>query len=146
MSTPDKASQETQPVNNAPKRGKKYFTLEEANRAVPYVSRIVADAAERFTKVVALKNQAENAPTRTDRERAETEHDVQLEKLVGYVQELQHVGVEIRDLERGLLDFPAVYEGREICLCWLAGEDKVDAWHEVDAGFAGRQALGSLKE
>ena len=144
MSTPENAS-ETQSANNVPKRGKKYFTLEEANRAVPYVSRIVADAAARFIKVTELKTLAENAPTRSERERAETEHDVQLEKLLGYVAELQHVGVEIRDLERGLLDFPSVHDGREICLCWLAGETKVDAWHEVDAGFAGRQALAALK-
>lgn len=145
MSTPKKMSQETQTPSNAPKQGKKYFTLEEANRAVPYVSRIVADAATRFTKVIELKTLAENAPSLRERERAESEHDVELEKLIGYVAELQQVGVEIRDLERGLLDFPAVHEGREICLCWLAGEPRVDAWHEMDAGFAGRQALAELK-
>ena len=47
----------------------------------------------------------------------------------------------IRDLQRGLIDFPALRDGREVYLCWLYGEERIDFWHEFDTGFAGRQPL-----
>ena len=48
----------------------------------------------------------------------------------------------VRDLERGLVDFPSVIDGREVYLCWLLDEPAVGHWHGVDAGFAGRRPLG----
>ena len=56
--------------------------------------------------------------------------------------ELQEVEVVLRDLDRGLVDFPALRDGREIYLCWLEGEDEIEFWHEPEAGFDGRQPLG----
>jgi hypothetical protein len=50
-------------------------------------------------------------------------------------------GCEIKDLESGLIDFPTIWEGREVFLCWKLGEPEVEFWHEIDAGFAGRQPL-----
>jgi hypothetical protein len=50
-------------------------------------------------------------------------------------------GIILRSLERGLVDFPATRDGRDIQLCWLAGEPEITHWHEVDAGFAERQPL-----
>ena len=47
----------------------------------------------------------------------------------------------LRDVERGLIDFPAIRDGQEIYLCWLLDEDEIGFWHEPDAGFAGRQPL-----
>jgi hypothetical protein len=55
--------------------------------------------------------------------------------------ELQELGVVLRDLGRGLIDFPAILEGREVYLCWEAGEDEVSHWHHLDGGFAGRHPL-----
>lgn len=55
--------------------------------------------------------------------------------------ELQEAGIVVRDAQRGLIDFPALRDGREIYLCWLAGEAKIEFWHEPDAGFAGRRPL-----
>jgi len=55
--------------------------------------------------------------------------------------ELQAEEVVLRDLERGLIDFPALMEGREVYLCWEEGEDEIGWWHETDAGHAGRQPL-----
>ena len=59
------------------------------------------------------------------------------ESLVG----LRELGVVLRDLERGLVDFPSLRDGREVYLCWQEGEDEIAFWHEVDAGFAGRRPL-----
>ena len=60
-----------------------------------------------------------------------------LEKLIG---ELHVIGVELKDPSRALLDFPAMHEGREVLLCWMADEETITHWHEIQAGFAGRQA------
>ncbi len=60
------------------------------------------------------------------------------------IEELQAVGVELKDFDQLLLDFPAIHEGREICLCWHQGESSVNAWHEVGAGYAGRQDVALL--
>jgi hypothetical protein len=55
--------------------------------------------------------------------------------------ELEAVDVVVRDVDRGLIDFPALRDGEEIYLCWLLDEEEIAYWHEPDAGFAGRQPL-----
>jgi hypothetical protein len=54
---------------------------------------------------------------------------------------LEEAGIVTRDIDRGLVDFPALREGREVYLCWELGEDGVDYWHELEAGYGGRQPL-----
>ena len=54
---------------------------------------------------------------------------------------LEESGIVLRDIDRGLVDFPALSDGREIYLCWELGEDEVAYWHELEAGFGGRQPL-----
>ena len=63
------------------------------------------------------------------------------ESLRQPLEEFENREIIIRDLQRGLIDFPALREGREVYLCWLYGEDRIDFWHELDIGFAGRQPL-----
>ena len=55
--------------------------------------------------------------------------------------ELQAMEVVLRDLDRGLVDFPALRDGREVFLCWEEGEDEVRFWHDVDSGYGGRRPL-----
>ncbi len=57
------------------------------------------------------------------------------------VEQIQETGVLVKDLDRGLLDFPAEREGRVVFLCWQYGEETIHFWHDIDAGFAGRQPL-----
>jgi hypothetical protein len=59
----------------------------------------------------------------------------------GLLAAVQEAGVVVRDIDNGLVDFPALLDGREIYLCWRLGEDAVGFWHELDSGFAGRQPL-----
>lgn len=54
---------------------------------------------------------------------------------------LEEVGIVLRDIDRGLADFPALRDGREIYLCWQRGEDRIGFWHELESGFPGRQPL-----
>ena len=57
------------------------------------------------------------------------------------VEGLQRLGLLVKDLDRGLVDFPALHNGEEVLLCWQVGEDEVAYWHGVDEGFAGRKPL-----
>jgi hypothetical protein len=130
-----------------PVPGKKYFTLEEAQRALPLVKRIAADIqktqAERL-RIHARLSAGMNEITKGEQEALQHEFERQSEHLEELVAELMHVGVELKDPTRGLLDFPAVHEGREILLCWKGDEDTIAYWHEVEAGFAGRKPVGLL--
>lgn len=62
----------------------------------------------------------------------------QLMQILGEFQERQ---ILVKDLERGLVDFPAIIAGREVFLCWEQGEDDIEFWHDLDAGYAGRERL-----
>lgn len=137
---------------------KRYFTVDEANHTLPLVRSIVtdivtfyADLNDRHQRLQSVKRRSQSSrgnlsksmPTEYNEELAQMESDLDRdgEKLQGYVSELEDLGVELKDLSIGLIDFPGLIEGREVCLCWKLGEPEVAFWHEVDAGFSGRQSL-----
>jgi len=64
-----------------------------------------------------------------------------LSEIKHLLQEFQDREIVIKDLSRGLVDFPALIGGREVFLCWEKDEDDVEFWHEIDSGFAGREPL-----
>ncbi|MBI1914360.1 MAG: DUF2203 domain-containing protein [Planctomycetes bacterium] len=136
---------------------KKYFTPAQANAMLPLVRRIVQDITELASALRERQERIARAarPTRreadeTGREeldrveetlQAEEEFERGRERMTGYVKELRKLGVELKDFFVGLIDFPCWMDGREVYLCWRQGEPEVGHWHEVDAGFAGRQKL-----
>lgn len=133
---------------------KKYFTIDEANSALPLVRAIVSDIVRQYRDISDRKDRLDQIQkSRGSRERppndpyseeiAQVENDLEQEisVLKEYVVELEKLGVEIKDPSRGLVDFWSLLDGREVYLCWMLGEDDVSHWHEVDAGFAGRQSL-----
>lgn len=130
----------------APKRGKKYFTVAEANRALLYVSRIVDDLTSQYRQAVSIRQRLERPVGDDDAEELRDRYEQTMSQLNSLIDELQAVGVELKDFEKGLLDFPALHEGREIYLCWHRGEDRIHCWHEIDAGFAGRKDVATLVE
>jgi hypothetical protein len=71
---------------------------------------------------------------RQEQARTTTEMNAIMEKITG-------MGIEVKDLEQGLVDFRSEREGRVVYLCWKLGEEHIDWWHELDTGFAGRQPL-----
>ena len=70
-----------------------------------------------------------------------TEIDTVAGKINSYLQELEQLGCEFKGPDQGLVDFHGRLDGREILWCWKLGEDRIAHWHELDAGFAGRQAI-----
>jgi hypothetical protein len=131
---------------------KKYYSVEEANRALPLVRAIVGDIVAHCEQVEQLHARL----SRVSRDRQKPSDDlyaeelaqtraelaVQEERLREYVDELKKLGVELKS-EDGLCDFPSMMDGREVYLCWRLGEPQVAHWHELEAGFAGRQRLSN---
>lgn len=132
-------------TTRVPRPGKKYFDVDEANRAIGYVSRIVRDLRACYRHVVDIRRRIEHPHSGGTQEHLEAQYETGMEELSSLVDELHQVGVELKDFEEGLIDFPSINEGREVYLCWQPGEERVISWHEIDAGFAGRQSIDLLK-
>jgi hypothetical protein len=131
-------------ASNGLKHGKKYFTVAEANRAVGYIGRIMADICARYRQAVALRELIEHPRPGDEMDQLRGSYEASMDHLNELVDELHQVGVELKDFEQGLVDFPALHQGREVCLCWHVGETMVSHWHELDTGFAGRQDVALL--
>jgi hypothetical protein len=129
----------------------RYFTVEEANEALAELRPLAEEMVERRRWLVeaqarraALGTQVgSNGGDLTPSDFAEA--DEELERAAGELAErierIQAAGVLVKDLDRGLLDFPARREGEDILLCWHVGEDAIRFWHGLDEGFAGRKRL-----
>jgi len=124
----------------------KLFNVEEANALLPTVRRIVESIRRAHSRVLSFQEAARSAA-----EAAELgggfmpggeKYAGALLNLVERTGELEALGVQLKDYSRGLVDFPSLRDGRVVLLCWHLGEgDRVEWWHETDAGFAGRQPL-----
>lgn len=136
---------DNQPTAAAVDCDRLHFTPERANRALPYVKRIVRDVRQAYRHAVALQHRLEMPTPDEDTALLGRQYEALMTQLNEYLDELQLVGVELKDYELGLVDFPAVFQGREICLCWKYGEPQVHTWHELDDGFSGRQSVDQLK-
>ena len=127
------------------------FTLEEANAAVdelrPVVARMVEhgrrlEAAQRVQRQLVTRiagNGGDMQPSDL-RELAETIRR-EADAIAECAEEINGAGAQIKSLEEGLLDFPARRDGEQVLLCWKLGEDEIGYWHDVEAGYGGRQPL-----
>ncbi len=132
------------------KKAKKYFAPAEANQMLPLVRAIVKDivelarsAEDRETRLGRLRKDgvAMGIITRPQLEEEESAYEREVERLHECISELAQLGVELKDMRTGLIDFPGRMDGREVCLCWKLGEADLAWWHEVNEGFRGRQPL-----
>ena len=128
------------------------FTVDEANRMLPLVRRIVSDAVRDYWRwqdkvrdfeVAALRS----SPDQPDEvaEQLQGEATRLAEEIDGYLGELAELGVLFKGFDTGLVDFPAEVDGRPVLLCWQLGEENVRFYHEEDAGFMGRQPLPGVQ-
>lgn len=129
-----------------PRPGRKYFTVDEANRSLAYVGRIVEDVVRVYADVQDLRRRIDHPAEGQAVDELERRYESAMDELSGFVDELHIVGVELKDFEKGLVDFPAVHREREIYLCWKRGEQAITHWHEIDAGYAGRQPVAELNK
>ncbi|MFO0948352.1 MAG: DUF2203 domain-containing protein [Planctomycetota bacterium] len=130
---------------------RKLFTVEEANRMLPLVRRIVADITSTYQKLVAkherFRDLAPNGSVGVDSPQWDKladmrdELEADQESLLAFAKELSDLGVELKGEADGLVDFPALRDGRVVYLCWKQGEPNVGHWHEIADGFRGRQPI-----
>lgn len=126
------------------------FTRDEANALVPVLEEKLRQLGELREAAAPLREahqRLEQKARGNGRDEAEELRRLgeQLQAVVArseaVFEEITALGIEVKDLRLGLIDFPSERDGRVVYLCWKMGEDQVRFWHELDAGFAGRQPL-----
>jgi hypothetical protein len=124
----------------------KMFTIEEANALLPAVRKLLGKIQRAHQKLSFHRDAAKLAAEGAERGGGGLIDGVRyaaiLTDLRTQMSELESMGVQLKDFDRGLVDFPSLRDGRVVLLCWQIGEgDCVEWWHDVDAGFAGRTRL-----
>jgi hypothetical protein len=127
----------------------KLFTLEEAERTLPLVRRIVQDLTAEYPawRAAVARFELLTGGARADWGEtgellaAREEVSRHAERINRFLQELEGIGCVFKGFEAGLVDFYSLREDRPIFLCWRMGEERIAYWHETDSGFAGRQPI-----
>lgn len=122
----------------------KHFSLEEARALLPKLRRF-------FAGIHKNKTAMEEAEEKLDKKLKETGGDLGGKVVTQYLAslmdlrdgmlEIARMGIQVKDMDRGLVDFPAIRDGREVFLCWELEEDDIEFWHDLEAGYAGRERL-----
>ena len=152
------------PDSVRPSRPKRRFTLQEANRSLPLVKRVVGDIVKTHAQAMRLQREVERQQPASHKQRPSQQQqtpppaapatqatiqaqlDACMNQLEDFVDELSEIGCELKDYQTGLIDFVGRHEGRDVYLCWKLGEERITHWHELDSGFAGRQSISKLRE
>jgi hypothetical protein len=121
-----------------------YFTLQEANEALQSI-RPLMDEIHAIREMI-LAQQPEVWPSveksaGNGGNAALSKLHIDFDRFDRLIHQILELGAEIKDINTGLLDFRALREGREVYLCWRSGEEDIQFWHEIEAGFAGRQPI-----
>ena len=121
------------------------FTLEEANALVPWLEetfqrleRVRQEYAALQARLADIQQESSDAADTAGLEASLEQISRQIEEGV---EEILDKGIIVRDVSSGLVDFPSQRDGREVYLCWIGGEKRIDYWHETDRGFSHREPL-----
>ncbi|MDX6398616.1 MAG: hypothetical protein QOJ43_2024 [Gaiellaceae bacterium] len=121
----------------------RHYTRDEANALLPRIKPLLLklrESRDQLTDEEAHEALADSAPGNGGGEAGVQVGEAFLEvrRLIGALSE---AAIVVRDVDRGLIDFPSMLDDREVYLCWELGEDSVDFWHDLDSGYRGRQPL-----
>jgi hypothetical protein len=130
----------------------KHFTLDEAQSLLPVLEALLKRAIEAKRAAEEIEERMQELGRRifvsgglfVDVERARRRraaHEAHVQQAKDSLAEIDAIGVQVKDLETGLLDFPCLIDGETVLLCWKMGESSIGFWHTLDAGFRGRQPL-----
>jgi hypothetical protein len=135
----------------------RFYDIDDANETLTELEGILRLLADQREELVRLRDQAtanarqpaNEEPTGdglTEEERRLLRLRMQglIDQMAAGVARIDKLGITLRDIPSGLVDFPALVSGRQVWLCWRRGEDVVGYWHELDSGFGGRRPLGEL--
>jgi hypothetical protein len=129
----------------------RYFTAEEANEALLEVRPLTEELVEHRRALVELQERQSAVTARIagnggnvephELEEVQAQLDEEVAGIARCVARIHEVGALVKDLDDGLVDFPATRDGRDVLLCWRLGEDEIGFWHGLDEGFSGRKPL-----
>jgi len=130
----------------------RYFTLAEARAALPIVGRSIREAVHAKGRYLEAEKEIQDLGQRilmmggiqVDTRAAEawkTQRDSNAQTLKNSMERIENMGVLVKDLDIGLVDFPTLFHGEEVYLCWRMDENDIDHWHGVNEGFAGRKPI-----
>lgn len=137
----------------------RFFDLDAANETLPELRTILETLRDERTQLIALRDEFArqtapetapgDAPSRernlaAERRRLRLRMQGVIDQMQAGVARIDELGVTLREIETGLVDFPALVNGRQVWLCWRLGEGDVDWWHELSDGFGGRRPLIEL--
>jgi hypothetical protein len=121
----------------------RHFTRAEANALLPQLTELLGqlrEAKDELTDSEAHEALSEAAPSNGGGEEGR-QVGVAFLEVRRLLETIEQSGIVLRDIDRGLVDFPAVLDETEVLLCWELGEDEVAFWHDLDAGYGGREPL-----
>jgi hypothetical protein len=128
-----------------------YFTAEEANEALLEVRPLTEELVGHRRALVELQERQSTVTARIagnggnvephELEEVQEQLDEEVAGIARCVARIHEVGALVKDLDDGLVDFPATRDGRDVLLCWRLGEDEIGFWHGLDEGFSGRKPL-----
>ena len=130
----------------------RYFTLHEAESILPLVSEWLESAIDAKEQIGAIDGEMQELSARVSMlggievdpghvTRRKLERKALIESIEAAVREIQSSGCLVKDLDMGLLDFPALLDGVEVYLCWKLGEPKIEWWHSTHEGYSGRHRI-----
>src|SRR5882757_4409381 len=130
----------------------RYFTLDEARSSLPAVGRNIREAVQAKSRYQEAEKAIQDLTQRilmmggitvdtTLAEAWKAQHDSNAQSLRNAMERIEEAGVLVKDLDIGLVDFPTLFRGEEVYLCWRMDEDDIGHWHGVHEGFAGRRAI-----
>ena len=120
------------------------FTLSEARSLIPRLRKLLQRVSAERDVLVGLRTEVDRAREKADLGGGTSCGELYIAHMFTFtdaVQQIESLGVQIKDFRTGLVDFPYDHDGRIVYLCWKVDEDEIGYWHEVEAGFAGRQPL-----
>ncbi len=129
------------------------FTLSEAQTLLPVAEALLLKAQAAGRRVAEIGCELQQLNQRIFLQggmhlnilviaRQRAEHDKAAQEAQDTLEEMNSIGVQVKDLDKGLLDFPSVLDGKPILLCWKLGEKEIAHWHSPEDGFAGRKPIG----
>ena len=120
------------------------FTLQEALQLIPQLRTILIEAAEEWRRMRVLNPEIQKVRDKVPNDAfspAGVPYISAVTHLMYLLQQVKDMGVHVKDVDKGLVDFPYMRNGRVVYLCWHLGEDTITHWHDIEAGFSGREPL-----
>lgn len=140
------APQSFVPPRVRPSRPSKKFSVEQANRTLPLVSRIATDVVRTNADAIKLQDAIELTADATAQRQLQKDLEYKAVRMAELIGELSDIGAELKDPSIGLIDFIGRHRGKDVYLCWKLGEDSIGHWHDLQAGVAGRKPVSTLIE